>query len=244
MRHLLCGDPAANTLSWRWVAGLHTRGKTYLARRDNIRRYTNGRFEISERLSSSAPALIGPPYPLAHEPSVPVLAPGSGGAAILVLHDDDAGVESLPLDGYAVRASLALVATAGRSPNGVDPGVEAFARGALRDALGRAPHGVAADVFPATGGDALVAKIAERANAAGTAIALTPFAPIGPVRSALAGLRAPLAERGITLVELGRRYDALAWPHATRGFFGLRAKIPQILTSLGIAASERSERVS
>ena len=31
LRHLLDGDPASNTLSWRWVAGLQTRGKTYLA---------------------------------------------------------------------------------------------------------------------------------------------------------------------------------------------------------------------
>ena len=28
LRHLLDGDPASNTLGWRWVAGLQTRGKT------------------------------------------------------------------------------------------------------------------------------------------------------------------------------------------------------------------------
>ena len=44
LRHLVDGDPASNTLSWRWVAGLHTRGKTYAARADNIQRYTDGRF--------------------------------------------------------------------------------------------------------------------------------------------------------------------------------------------------------
>ncbi len=27
LRHLVDGDPASNTLGWRWVAGLHTRGK-------------------------------------------------------------------------------------------------------------------------------------------------------------------------------------------------------------------------
>ena len=32
MRHLIDGDPASNTLSWRWVAGLHTRSKPYAAR--------------------------------------------------------------------------------------------------------------------------------------------------------------------------------------------------------------------
>ena len=41
--HLLDGDAASNTLSWRWVAGLQTPGKTYLARADNIAHYTEGR---------------------------------------------------------------------------------------------------------------------------------------------------------------------------------------------------------
>ena len=40
-RHLLDGDPASNTLSWRWVGGLHTKGKTYLARAANIAEFTN-----------------------------------------------------------------------------------------------------------------------------------------------------------------------------------------------------------
>ena len=35
------------TLSWRWVAGLRPRGKTYLARPDNIERFTEGRFSPS-----------------------------------------------------------------------------------------------------------------------------------------------------------------------------------------------------
>ncbi len=36
LRHLLDGDPASNTLSWRWVGGLHTPGKTDLASADPI----------------------------------------------------------------------------------------------------------------------------------------------------------------------------------------------------------------
>jgi len=35
-RHLLDGDAASNTLGWRWVAGLHTLGKVYAARSENI----------------------------------------------------------------------------------------------------------------------------------------------------------------------------------------------------------------
>jgi len=54
LRRLLDGDAASNTLGWRWVAGLHTRGKTYLARPDNIRKYTVGRFNPDPSLLASA----------------------------------------------------------------------------------------------------------------------------------------------------------------------------------------------
>ena len=58
MRHLCDGDPASNTLSWRWVAGLHTRGKTYLARASNIATYTGGRFTPQDHdLAAFAPPL-------------------------------------------------------------------------------------------------------------------------------------------------------------------------------------------
>ncbi len=44
LEHLLDGDSASNTLSWRWVAGIQTKGKSYLARKENIQKYTAGRF--------------------------------------------------------------------------------------------------------------------------------------------------------------------------------------------------------
>ena len=56
-RHLIDGDPASNTLSWRWVGGLHTRGKTYLARPSNIEKYTEGRFAPYGQLAPSAAPL-------------------------------------------------------------------------------------------------------------------------------------------------------------------------------------------
>lgn len=54
LEHLLDGDPASNTLSWRWVAGLHTAGKHYLARADNIAKYTEGRFDPRGQLNEKA----------------------------------------------------------------------------------------------------------------------------------------------------------------------------------------------
>ena len=45
LEHLLDGDAAVNTLSWRWVAGLHTKGKHYIAKSWNIEKFTNLKFK-------------------------------------------------------------------------------------------------------------------------------------------------------------------------------------------------------
>ena len=57
MRYLFDGDAASNTLSWRWVAGIQTQGKHYLARESNIRKFTNQRF-INAALNENAPPLV------------------------------------------------------------------------------------------------------------------------------------------------------------------------------------------
>ena len=46
IKHLFDGDAASNTLSWRWVAGIQTQGKNYLARESNIRKFTNQRLSL------------------------------------------------------------------------------------------------------------------------------------------------------------------------------------------------------
>ena len=45
MQYLYDGDAASNTLGWRWVAGVQTQGKHYLASEWNINKFTNNRFK-------------------------------------------------------------------------------------------------------------------------------------------------------------------------------------------------------
>jgi len=45
MKHLFDGDAASNTLGWRWVAGIQTQGKNYLATEWNIKKFTNNKFQ-------------------------------------------------------------------------------------------------------------------------------------------------------------------------------------------------------
>ncbi|MDA7453369.1 DNA photolyase [Candidatus Pelagibacter ubique] len=53
MQHLYDGDAASNTLGWRWVAGIQTQGKHYLASEWNINKFTNNKFK-NIKLSENA----------------------------------------------------------------------------------------------------------------------------------------------------------------------------------------------
>jgi len=57
MQHLYDGDAASNTLGWRWVAGVQTQGKHYLASEWNIKKFTTNRFN-NIKLNENAPPKV------------------------------------------------------------------------------------------------------------------------------------------------------------------------------------------
>ena len=57
MKNLYDGDAASNTLGWRWVAGIQTKGKHYLASEWNIKKFTNNRFN-NIKLNENAPPKV------------------------------------------------------------------------------------------------------------------------------------------------------------------------------------------
>ena len=58
MQNLLDGDTASNLLSWRWCAGIHTKGKNYIARKENIEKYSNIKLKDNEYLNETAEPLF------------------------------------------------------------------------------------------------------------------------------------------------------------------------------------------
>ncbi|MCZ8181680.1 MAG: deoxyribodipyrimidine photolyase [Beijerinckiaceae bacterium] len=232
IRHLLDGDPASNTCSWRWVGGLHTRGKTYLARPDNIAGFTGGRFS-PRGLAKEAPPLDEPPLPAARPPRAPLSGPAEGVTGLL-LTEEDLHPESLGLDRPGIRAIAGASAVDGRSPLPVADAVQAFTEAALTDGLDRAARHWAVE---ATRLPSLTAvALGDWARRQGLSRIVTAYAPVGPVAEALAEAAPVLARQGIALVEARRPYDEACWPHATRGFFALKEKIPRIFETLGLQA--------
>ena len=62
MQHLYDGDAASNTLGWRWVAGIQTKGKHYLASEWNIKKFTNNRFSNIKLNENALPKISEKTY--------------------------------------------------------------------------------------------------------------------------------------------------------------------------------------
>ncbi len=67
MQHLYDGDTASNTLGWRWVAGIQTQGKHYLASEWNIKKFTNNRFKNIELNENALPIISDKNYTILHK---------------------------------------------------------------------------------------------------------------------------------------------------------------------------------
>ena len=217
LHHLLDGDAASNTLSWRWVAGMQTAGKHYVARAENIRRHTLGRFdpmgELDENplpLEAPAPPPIRPLRPADARPTGPVL---------LLLHEDDLHAESLLPPQAAVAAVGAIAVPERRGPTGCAPAVAGFVRRAVEDGLRRAAARFGAPAEMLEPGE-----VARWAAGHGLPV-VTAWAPVGWTAEALDGLGTPL-------LRLRRDWDSACWPRATKGFFPFRESIPALIERL------------
>jgi deoxyribodipyrimidine photo-lyase len=227
-RYLLDGDPASNTLSWRWVGGLQTRGKTYLARADNIETYTNGRFKPAPgSLSAVAPPLTEaetvPRVPLPREDALP-----PGARALLLVTEDELTPELWPL----ARANVAGVVVHAADEDGpaYSDDVRAFKAAALADARERAAAHFGMHVAVAS----TPRDIATAARSSKADIVVTARVPVGPNKDRVTETAAALAADGLPVRQVMHRWDTLFWPHATAGFFKVKDRIPRVLSDLGL----------
>ena len=215
LHHLLDGDAASNTLSWRWVAGIQTPGKHYVARAENIRRHTLGRFDPTGELDEAPMPLAAPPLPalrtLLRADALPA------GPFLLLLHEDDLHAESLLPAGALVAGIGGVAVPERRGPTGCAPQVAAYARQALEDSLSRAAQHFAAP--------AEMLALEDVARWAAGRPVVTPFAPVGWTAEALESV-------GVKLIRRRRDWDEACWPRATKGFFPFRESIPALLDRL------------
>jgi len=227
LRHLLDADAASNTLSWRWVAGLQTAGKSYLATAENIARFTNGRFEPTG-LATSATPLPAVPVP-GTQPLAEKGKYNSDKPALLLMTPEDLAPESL----FRNARSIAGVAVANDDIFMWGDAARAFVREGADDATTRTAryYGCQPTRLPHLNAEAL----ADMARALNVDQIVTPYAPVGPVADMLCDIATALAPEDIKLVQVRRDWDNRLWPHATKGFFSFKEQLPSALSDLGIA---------
>ena len=231
LRHLLDGDPASNTLSWRWVAGLHTRGKPYVAQADNIARFTNEHFvPRAQELTQNAAgleALEPDGLPACKAPRSP-LAPQRHLPTALLLTEEDCRIEDFPIEDLICTTAATLAASPLRSPREVARPVVHFEAGALADVAQRSGLAVSSMVLGAP------SDLAQWALQSGAEQIVTPYVPVGPLRDWLVRAKPELDAAGISLAEWRRDWDAMIWPYATAGFFKVKKQIPKFLREISL----------
>jgi deoxyribodipyrimidine photo-lyase len=234
LRHLLDGDPASNTLSWRWVAGLHTRGKTYLARPGNIADYTAGRFQPGRDELAAFALPLGDDAPLKRVPLRQSDVVPKGARVILLVTEEDLSPETWPLAGADV-CGIALF-TPEPDLEQFAPLVRALKAGAMADAETRAAAHWRQPVVRVSASDELIAFVANQ----GASACVTTVIPVGLIRPEIETWATVCQLAGMPLLQIARRWDSLLWPHATAGFFKLKERIPGTLAKLDLAPTERS----
>ena len=230
-RHLIDGDPASNTLGWRWVAGLHTRGKPYKAHAWNIAKFTEGRFSPREIDLASDITGLECTEPEGLPDVIPLRTPTPPEEHLptaLLITEDDCRLEEFSLQSLNICTAATVSASHLRSPRDVSSNIVSFEDTALKDSAARI--GLEMTHIRACA----PTDILRWANRSSVSQVVVPYVSTGPLGDWFEQTVRYLSEAGITLSELRRDWDAQIWPHATAGFFKVKKQIPRILHNDGL----------
>jgi deoxyribodipyrimidine photo-lyase len=237
-QHLLDADPASNLLSWRWVAGLQTAGKTYLVRRSNLERWCDPSLVSDttglERLEDGC---VTPFVPRDHvdltrhpPPVLDTFCPPLKGRAGLWVHADDLCLEDSPLASCQPVAAVAFTSLSTYRRLGLSEARIQSIHTALTDGLTRAgTHLGCATLL--RDADSTAQGLAEwvKAERLDAIVALAPH--VGPVADALPRIQQALQVMNVPLHLLRRPWDGTLFPWARSGFFPFWEKAGRWLAS-------------
>ena len=230
MLHLIDADAASNTLSWRWVSGLHTKGKAYAARASNIEKFTNGQFNPSGQLVEDInPLTENIDHPLV---TLPQLDKSIQKDAVLLVTEEDCSPEtSLEIKDFEVEILPLYLEK--KYPRWIQPNnsVRFFSNTAVQNTCQRLGQLGVEKIDKTKWTDTIL----EASDRLGTKNIIIPKVPVGAVKSKLRKVKKNLAEHDIYIYEHYKNYDMYTWQHASKGFFKLKKQIPNILHQLGLS---------
>ncbi|MDG1497360.1 MAG: FAD-binding domain-containing protein [Amylibacter sp.] len=230
MLNLIDADAASNTLSWRWVSGLHTKGKAYAARASNIEKFTDGQFNPAGQLVEDIePLTENIDHPIVLLPKLDYFKDKD---AILLLTEEDCNPEtSTAINDLDVEILPLFLEK--KYPEWINPcnAVKSFSNSAVQNTSQRLKLKNVEVINNMNWTDAIL----ETSNRLATKNIIIPKVPVGAVKSKLRKTQKKLAEHDIYINEHYTNYDVHTWQYASKGFFKLKKQIPNILHQLGLS---------
>ena len=208
MKYLLDGDAASNTLSWRWVAGLQTKGKHYVAQAWNISKFTNNKYQKIELNEIALSLTDTRDYKL----ETLEISKEDIGSDTLLFFENDLNIESLKLKKYQ-NIFCILISNEDRKIK-LDEKVINFKKKIIDDQTKRFPGIQVLN-------EKLFEELAEKTKN---------FDIIYPsIGENLSFLKKIKKKKNLDYNFLVREEDEFCWQFSNKGYFNFKSNIPKII---------------
>ena len=210
MKHLFDGDAASNTLGWRWVAGIQTQGKNYLATEWNIKKFTNNKFQNIKINEEAVPKIAEKIYSITERGFA---NPHLFEDRMLLVFDNNLSMEFTDFKGHNFRKILIISNTNETRQIQLSENTLNFKTLLINDQLNRLKEkSITAEII----------KIDELNNIKEPVYALYPA--IGENLDFLQ------LKRLKNIEFIYREIDQFSWQFCNKGFFNFKNYIPKIVT--------------
>ena len=214
MKHLLDGDAASNTLSWRWVGGLQTKGKHYLAQSWNIGKFLNKQYKNIE-LKENAPSLIDNRE---YKISPIQIQKNKSKNDYLIVFENDLSIENLKIKDYKT-IYFTLLDNKNRSIK-LDSKVLNYKKNIMKDQLNKTDNN-----FKFINENKTEELLENSKN----------FDIVYPsIGENMSFLTKIIKEKKLIVNFITRDEDIFCWNFSNKGYFNFKENIPKILTKFNL----------
>jgi len=209
MKYLLDGDAASNTLSWRWVGGLQTKGKHYLAQSWNISKFLNKQYK-DIKLRENVPSLIDNRE---YKISPIEIQKSNSKNDYLIVFENDLSVENLKSKNYK-KIYFVLLDNKNRSLK-LDTKVLNYKKNIIKDQLNTINNNFESINENKT------EELLEN---------LKSFDMVYPsIGENMSFLKKMVKEKKLIINFITRVEDIFCWSFSNKGYFNFKSNIPKIL---------------
>jgi len=214
MKYLFDGDAASNTLSWRWVAGLQTKGKHYVAQSWNISKFTNSRYQNVKLNENVLPITDQREYKLK---TLEIEKNGKSNE-ILIFFENDLNIESLNLQSY--KKVFCVLLNNEKRKIQIDEKVLNYKKTLINDQTKRFDN----------------VEIIDEKSLNDLSDSVKSFDVIYPfVGENLSFLKSLKRKNSLFYNFITREVDEFCWNFSNKGYFNFKLNIPKILQKLSLS---------